>query len=136
MTFVKGQSGNPGGKPKTRWTNKRTITELARDMCPEALETLGKIMRDTKSTSTARAIAADRILDRGYGKVPQAIGVVAQVTARKASDLTDDELAQIVAGTATHAVASNDDGKLIEAVAIEEEEGAADPVLTGMSPPK
>src|SRR5262249_42494957 len=96
MPWKPGQSGNPSGRRKWHG-NKQTITELARDMAPDALRMLGKIMRDPKSTSTARAIAADRILDRAYGKPPAAIGVIVSGQPRKAEDYTDDELAAIIA---------------------------------------
>src|SRR5262252_3335576 len=97
MPWVKGQSGNPAGGRKAHSKAKRTITELAREIAPKALRTLEKIMDDPKSTSTARAIAADRVLDRAYGKAPQAIGVVVSGQAKKASEYTDAELAAIVA---------------------------------------
>src|SRR5215470_3146795 len=118
MPWKPGQSGNPSGRRKWHG-NKRTITELARDMAPDALRILGKIMRDPKSTSTARAIAADRILDRAYGKPPAAVGVIVSGPARKAEDYTDDELAAIVARAAEPL--SDHDTQLIEGVAIEED---------------
>jgi hypothetical protein len=98
MTFRKGVSGNPSGRPKASPRIRRTITELAREHSETALRTLVTVMKSPKSTMTARAIAADRILDRAYGKAPQAIGVVL-APARRPEDLTDAELAAIVAGT-------------------------------------
>lgn len=65
--FKKGQSGNPGGRPKIA----EEINELARQHCPEAIEALVHIMRNGKPDA-ARALAADKILDRGCGKAPQA----------------------------------------------------------------
>jgi hypothetical protein len=64
--FVKGQSGNPGGRPK----DVRGIQRLALDMCPEALEKLAELMREAKS-ERAQAAAAGAILDRGCGKPTQ-----------------------------------------------------------------
>src|SRR5262252_6330821 len=121
MVWVKGQSGNPSGKAKANPMLKRTITELAREIAPEALETLKQVMKSPKSTMTAKAIAADRILDRAYGKAPQAVGVVL-APARKASDLTDAELAAIIAGTVEQ---DDADVRLIEAVAIEDDHTSA-----------
>ena len=87
-------------------------------MAPDALRMLGKIMRDPKSTSTARAIAADRILDRAYGKPPAAIGVIVGGQPRKAEDYTDDELSAIIARAGEPFI--DRDTKLIEGAAIEE----------------
>lgn len=78
-------------------------------------------MLDKKSSSTARAIAADRILDRAYGKAPQAVAVVASIATRRAADLTDDELAAIIAGAAPTLLPPPDD-PVIEGELVEEEE--------------
>ena len=92
MPWKKGQSGNPSGRPKV----DKTIQELARSHGPEAIATLAKIMRDPKSPPQARAMASERLLDRGYGKPPQFnTGQTSEF--RKAVDMTDDELAAIVA---------------------------------------
>lgn len=66
--FAKGKSGNPGGRPKLA----PEIKEAARAYTVEAIETLAKVMR-SGDTSQARAMAADRLLDRGWGKATQHI---------------------------------------------------------------
>jgi hypothetical protein len=43
--FVKGVSGNPGGRPKVLGD----VQELARQKSPEAITTLGNIMHDEKA---------------------------------------------------------------------------------------
>src|SRR5262249_18401419 len=91
--FRKGQSGNLSGRPKS----DRTVMEMARTYGPRAIEVLAEVMNDPKATATARAMAADRILDRAYGKPPQLNTADAQQF-RRACDLSDDELAAIIAG--------------------------------------
>jgi hypothetical protein len=67
--FKKGQSGNPGGRPKVI----AEVKELARAHTGEAIETLVSIMTNPKSAPAARVSAANALLDRGYGKPPQHI---------------------------------------------------------------
>ena len=73
--FKKGQSGNPGGRPKI----VAEVKELARAHTAEAIQTLVSIMNDRKSAPAARVSAANALLDRGYGKPPQ------HVTSQEAS---------------------------------------------------
>jgi hypothetical protein len=67
--FKKGQSGNPGGRPKV----VAEIKELARAHTGKAIETLVSIMANPKAAPAARVSAANALLDRGYGKPPQHI---------------------------------------------------------------
>ena len=69
MPFKKGQSGNPGGRPKVI----AEVKELAREHTCKAVETLMSIMTNPKSAPAARVSAANALLDRGYGKPPQHI---------------------------------------------------------------
>jgi hypothetical protein len=66
--FKKGQSGNPGG----RSAFAEEIKELAQQHCPEAIERLVYIMKHGEPHS-AQVMAADKILDRGCGRAPQAV---------------------------------------------------------------
>jgi hypothetical protein len=98
--FRKGQSGNPGGRPKAQ----HSIIELARAHSVAAIETLVKVMEE--GTPAARVAAANAILDRGYGK-PAQFHTEDAKTFKKAIDLSDDELAAIIGGGDPHAPLSS-----------------------------
>lgn len=67
--FVKGVSGNPGGRPKTI----EEIRDLARSYTAEAMHSLLRIATSGKSESAVVA-ASNAILDRGWGKAPVTFG--------------------------------------------------------------
>ena len=64
--FKPGQSGNPGGRSKAQID----VRNLARAHTEEAIETLVLVMRNGKPSEAA--MAANALLDRGWGKVPYA----------------------------------------------------------------
>ncbi len=67
MAFAKGQSGNPGGRPK----EEREVLALARQKSQQAIEKLAEwVESDNPRASIPAAIA---ILDRAFGKPVQAI---------------------------------------------------------------
>lgn len=66
--FKKGQSGNPGGRPKDG-----ELKELARAHTKEAIQTLVSVMKGKKSPAASKVAAAIALLDRGYGKPVQAV---------------------------------------------------------------
>jgi Family of unknown function (DUF5681) len=65
--WKKGQSGNPGGRPK----DVHGIAALARTFSAEAIEKLVELMRDKTMPPRAVIAAIDSILDRGLGKPMQ-----------------------------------------------------------------
>lgn len=89
-------AGRPKGLPRTGGRkpgtpNKATVEvrTLAQQYGPKALQTLAKIMADTKEVASARVSAAKEILDRAYGKSPQPIAVNATNIADVFADLID-----------------------------------------------
>jgi hypothetical protein len=111
--FVKGQSGNPGGRPKnppdlTREyapdltaADRRPIPNLvveARKYSGLAVDTLVELTKAKYSGST-RYSAATALLDRGYGRPAQSLDLhlSAEAVTKRLSDMTDAELAALEA---------------------------------------
>ena len=67
MPFKKGQSGNPGGRPK----ENEEIKRLAQEHAPMAVERLAHWAKSNDARASVAASTA--LLDRGYGKPAQAI---------------------------------------------------------------
>jgi hypothetical protein len=98
--FRKGFSANPNGKLPV----VREVQELARTYTVEAIGTLRAIMQDPQQPGATRVAAATALLDRGYGRPPQAIA--AEVVTKFAFELplvelTEDEWTEANALTAT-----------------------------------
>lgn len=68
--LLPGQSGNPGGRPKVL----EEVRELAQLHTVEALDVLVELMRDGE-TGAVRLAAAEKVLERGWGKAAQAVHV-------------------------------------------------------------
>jgi len=66
--WKKGQSGNPGGRPK----EVAEVKALARQHTKEALETLAKLMKSGTPDRT-RIAAAEALLNRAWGSPTHAI---------------------------------------------------------------
>ena len=70
LKFRKGQSGNPGGRPKVLGE----VQELARQHAPTVIVELARLALRAKS-ETARIAAIRELLDRGYGRPRQVMEV-------------------------------------------------------------
>jgi hypothetical protein len=82
--FVKGESGNPAGRPKNPWpdhvpdpaaADRRFIPNIvveARKYSALAIDTLVELTKDNHTDST-RHSAATALLDRGYGRPAQSL---------------------------------------------------------------
>jgi hypothetical protein len=69
MPFAKGQSGNPGGRPKALGD----VQEAARAHTASALATLARIAADSTAPPAAQVAAANALLDRGWGRPMRAV---------------------------------------------------------------
>lgn len=74
MAFVKGQSGNPGGKSKVL-VDGRTLTDLARDHTEKAVTALVGVLESAEASDAAKVSAATALLDRGWGRPKQDLGI-------------------------------------------------------------
>lgn len=92
--FKKGQSGNPGGRPK----EVAEVRELARTHTTLAIETLAAIAKSA-DRDAARVAAANSLLDRGWGRPLTEIEVKLALL-KELESRTDDQL-QRLAGIVT-----------------------------------
>jgi hypothetical protein len=88
--FRKGQSGNPGGRPKI-FTE---VKQAAREHTEAAIAALVGVVNNKEAPAAARVAAANAILDRGWGKPGQYVET--SVRNRPIRELTDEELLAII----------------------------------------
>ncbi len=83
--FLRGVSGNPGGRLK----EAAHVRDLARERTEEAVQTLTTVMRSGK-TEQARVRAAEALLDRAWGWPTQEVEHAATEPMRIIVDYMDD----------------------------------------------
>jgi hypothetical protein len=88
--FVRGMSGNPGGRPRV----PEHVRVAARSLTFESIQTLADVMRDRSQTGSSRVAAANSLLDRAWGR-PETTSHV-NVT-RDVRDLSTSELLAAIA---------------------------------------
>lgn len=76
--FKKGQSGNPGGRPKRTDAEKEAL-EAIRKLAPKVPKLLTELIEDAKASAAIRLEAAKMILDRTYGKPDARVQMDAKV---------------------------------------------------------
>lgn len=94
-------AGRPRGSATKVGTDLRTA---AQQYTNEALDTLVQVMRNPAETGTARAAAANAVLDRGYGKPKQEIEANVNLFDRMAHD------EQLALAAALEALARDESG--------------------------
>ena len=83
--FEKGKSGNPGGRPK-RTIEEADLIEACRTKTPEALETILEMM-EKSDNDRVKLAAAQYVIERGFGKAPERIELLAVTVDLSAEDI-------------------------------------------------
>ncbi len=97
--FEKGKSGNPGGRPK-RTPEEIDLIEACRTKTPEALKTVLQLMEESDNDRVKLA-AAQYVIERGWGKAPERIELLAAAVDLTADDIdltSEEAYLQIVRG--------------------------------------
>lgn len=100
--FVKGQSGNPSGRPKMPEDLKKSLKEGA----AEAVKIWRDIQNDETASKRDRLKAGELLMAYGYGKAVQPVEVDGDVTSRvvdtsKLSPESQDAIVSLLAVEST-----------------------------------
>lgn len=87
--------GIPQPSTTLGWTKIGDIRTLAKTWSEDAIATLAEVMKDKAAPPNARVVAAQALLDRGWGKSAQII----EATVNHYDRMSDDELIKLVEGT-------------------------------------
>lgn len=93
MPFVKGKSGNPGGRSQAQ----ADIERLAREYAPQAIKALVAALADPK----VKVAAAKVLLDRGFGMPKQTLEANVSIIDQLNEDdrsILERTLAALIAG--------------------------------------
>ena len=91
-TWAKGQSGNPGGRPRIL----EAVRDIARESTTLAIETLRTIAADAEAPHAARVSAASALLDRGWGKPMQGVAMMTVAAPKSVREMSDGELMAMI----------------------------------------
>lgn len=97
--FLKGASGNPGGRP----ANMPEITRLAREKTPQVVKGLFEFATSNKNPGAARVRAYELLAELGWGKTPATLVIADARGEGEARDRASimDELEAMFEGLAT-----------------------------------
>lgn len=120
--WQKGQSGNPSGRPSRPDTlERRAMIQNIRELCKEnsvaAVNALVEVMNSKTAPPSARVVAANSVLDRGWGKPTMEINAtVTSYDSMSEADLVGYITGQVIEGEVIQALveAEREQDELLE----------------------